>query len=91
MSGPDQLAICVERSSPLLINFAKAGFSLMEVMWLGLSPLAFKCNEAWKPILEIVCAKTDYHWEWIPDPYPPETIFPEWYIRPGEAMLTKVH
>jgi hypothetical protein len=89
---PDNPSLIVERSADLMLEACCAGFSIYDCLSLGISPVALRCNEAWKPLFALVSEKFGYCWEWVStSPELPGGIeIPYWYVRDGEAVLTKV-
>lgn len=86
---PDKIQLIPDRSDPLMPSACYAGFSVADVMLIGLSPIAMTCNEAWKPLLARLADRFGYCWEWVPT----EPFYFErggWMSRMGEAVLTKV-
>lgn len=86
--GP--LGLIPDRSDPLVSDAAEAGFHVSAVMDLGLSPLAFECNEAWKPLLSRLGDRYGYCWEWVPDEGWEVVELMPWQSRYGIVVLTKV-
>jgi hypothetical protein len=79
-----------ERSDPLLRTACFAGLTIYDLLQLGLSPLAFKCNSAWVPLLERMVATVPYVYEWVADEAWRDVEIEPWQTRPGEVVLTKV-
>jgi hypothetical protein len=80
--SPSHVILDTDKSHPLAVDCARAGATIFDLLWLGLSPIAFACNEEWQPLLAFACEKAGYCWEWVPT----ETLYP----RRGDAVLTKV-
>ena len=88
---PVPIQLIAGRSHPLMRALAGSGATIFDCIWLEISPIVFRCNEAWKPVLEIACAKAGYAWEWVADEVWPADYEPGPYSsRWGEAVLTKV-
>lgn len=89
---PNTLSPLPDRCDPRMITFCFAGMNLPDLTRLGLSPIAMTCNEAWKPVLEMLCSKDGYAWEWTRTDQILENEtenFPD-YSPEGEAVLIKV-
>lgn len=85
MSHPDRIELIPDRSAPEASQMAYAGFTLADLTRLGVSPIAFKCNEDWKRIISILADKDGYAWEWAStDPSSP------FWGDLGEAVMEKV-
>jgi hypothetical protein len=84
----DQLMALVDRSDPLLGVACTAGFTIVDLLQLGLSPLVFWCNNAWVPLLERMCPKFGYVYEWVPVGEYRGLETQAWHH--GEVVLTKV-
>lgn len=70
------------------INAAYAGLSVVEICQLGISPIRFRCDEAWKPILDRIEITFGYCYEWLPDN--PDEVPEPWRNRWGTVHLKKV-
>ena len=77
-----------ERSDPLMVNAAYAGFTIIDCLTLGLSPIVLWCDEWHVPLFERACPMFGYVYEWVPQ-YPVGELLPG-QTRSGEAVLTKV-
>lgn len=64
---PDQLTLVTESSDPLAPDGCFAGLTLHDLMCLGLSPLVFRCNEAWCRIGERLATVTGYEMTFVLD------------------------
>jgi hypothetical protein len=90
MKEPIISQIVPEKSDPLLWDAACCGLTILDVMQLGLSPIAMKCSESARRVIDVMCDAQGYNWEWVPtEVWPPYEPWP-WSSRMGEAVLTKV-
>jgi hypothetical protein len=91
ISEANALLALHERSDPLLRTACYAGLTVYDLLQLGLSPLAFRCNSAWVPLLERMVATVPYVYEWVADEAWRDVEMTEpWQTCPGEVVLTKV-
>lgn len=96
MPEPGFIKLIDGDSDPLVKSACFAGFSLVDIMSLGLSPIAVNVNEAWIPLIRRASENFGYCWEWVPDEadaqFRTEAYQSEnpWWSCPGRAVLRKV-
>lgn len=59
-----QATLIIERSAPCADVLFLAGCSLADLTRLGVSPLTFWMTDDWTQVLDVICAKDGYIWEW---------------------------
>ena len=77
-----------ERTDPLALVAFEAGFTLEGVLAMRYSPIAFACDERWKPLLKRIEETWGYVTEWVPAPEDAEPQ--DWRPRWGMALLTYI-
>ncbi len=92
LKRPNPPMLLYERSDDRMFAACHAGFTVVDCLALGLSPIALTCNEGWKPLLELACERFGYCWKWVAMETWPSDLGPQpdYHALSGEVVLTKV-